>query len=173
MKKLLLPIATGLILTVTLVFWFIQNPEGPGKAPDISLNFINGQKIDINSLQGKPVLVTFWATTCSTCIKEIPQLIELYNQYSKDGFEIISIAMSYDPPNKVVELSERRNIPYPIALDIDGSAARSFGNIEITPTSFLIGPQGDIVLQKTGEINVEDLRTKVKELLQKNITTVS
>ena len=173
MKKLVFSIVTGVILTVALVFWLFLNPDNLDKAPDISLNFINGQKIDINSLQGKPLLVTFWATTCSTCIKEMPHLVELYDELNKDGFEIIGIAMSYDPPNQVVELSEMRNIPYPIALDIDGSAAKAFGNVKVTPTSFLIGPQGNIVQQKTGEMNIEDLRMRVKELLQTDLITVS
>ncbi len=80
--------------------------------------------------------------------------------------------MSYDPPNQVVELSERRNIPYPIALDIDGNAAKAFGNVKVTPTSFLIGPKGNIIQQKTGEMNIKDLRMRVKALLQTNLTTV-
>ena len=103
----------------------------------------------------------------------MPHLIALYDELNKDGFEIIGIAMSYDPPNRVVELSERKNIPYPIALDIDGSAAKAFGNVKVTPTSFLIGPQGNIVQKNTGEMNIKDLRMKVKELLQINLTTVS
>jgi len=173
MKQRVFPIVTGVILAVALVFWLLLNPENLDKAPDISLNSINGQKIDIHSLQGKPLLVTFWATTCSTCIKEMPHLIELYEELGKDGFEIIGIAMSYDPPNRVVELSERKNIPYPIALDIDGSAAKAFGNVKVTPTSFLIGPRGNIVQKNTGEMNIEDLRMRVKELLQINLTTVS
>ena len=109
MNKLVLPILTGVILTVVLGFWLFLTPEGLDKAPDISLNFIDGQKIDLNSLQGNPLLVTFWATTCSTCIKEMPHLVELYDELNKDGLEIIGIAMSYDPPNRVVEVSEKRN----------------------------------------------------------------
>jgi len=159
--------------TAVIAFYLLLNPGNLDKAPDISLNSINGQKIDIHSLQGKPLLVTFWATTCSTCINEMPHLIELYEEFGNEGFEIIGIAMSYDPPNQVVKLSEKKNIPYSIALDIDGSAAKAFCNVKVTPTSFLIDPRGNIVQKNTGEINIEDLRMRVKELLQTTLTTVS
>ena len=112
MKKRVLPLVTGLIFIVVLGSWLILNSEDLDKTPDISLNFIDGQKIDIYSLHGKPLLVTFWSITCSTCIKEMPHLVALYNELNKDGFEIIGIAMSYDPPNQVVEFSKRRNVPY-------------------------------------------------------------
>jgi len=173
MKKQIYLLVTGLILTFVIGYWLLPNPEGLGKAPDISLKFIDGQKIDFKSLQGKPLLVTFWSTSCSICMHEIPRLVRLYEEFNKEGFEIIAIAMSYDPPNRVVELSKRKNITYPIALDIDGSASKAFGNVQVTPTSFLVDQQGNIIQHKTGEINIEQLRMKVKELLQTNLTTIS
>jgi peroxiredoxin len=170
--KIYLPV-TILMLAVIAGFVFISSPQGLDKAPSISLNFIDGRKIEFDSLKGKPLLVTFWSTTCSTCINEIPHLVELYNELNKDGFEIIGIAMPYDPPNLVVELSERREIPYPIALDIQGIASKAFGNISVTPTSFLIDSLGNVIQQKTGEMNIEQLRIKIKALLQIPSTTIS
>jgi peroxiredoxin len=172
MKKRILFVTVAVIFAAAV---FILYP-GNNKldiAPEISLNIIDGRKIELQSLKGKPLLVTFWATTCATCVKEMPHLIELYDELGKDKFEIIAIAMSYDPPNRVIELSERKNIPYPVALDIDGNAAEAFGNIQVTPTSFLIDSNGNVVQKKTGEINIEALRTKVKALLKKTSATIS
>lgn len=173
MKKRILPVIAVVILAATSIFTLYLNHNKLDIVPKISLDIIDGRKIELHSLQGTPLLVTFWATTCATCIKEMPHLIKLYNELGKEGLEIIAIAMSYDPPNRVVELSERKNIPYPVALDIDGSAAKAFGDIEVTPTSFLIDPNGNIVLQNFGEINIEALRLKVKELSKTTSTTVS
>ncbi|MFT5395324.1 MAG: peroxiredoxin [Gammaproteobacteria bacterium] len=170
--KLILPVAILIIVALT-VFGFFISSQDPDKAPDISLNIIDGRKIEFSSLRGKPLLVTFWSTTCSTCIKEIPHLVELYKQLNKEGLEIVGIAMPYDPPNRVLELTEKRAIPYPIALDIEGVAAKAFGNISVTPTSFLIDPLGNIIQQKTGEMDIEQLRVKIKELLQTPPTTMS
>ena len=170
--KLILSVAV-LIAVALSVFAVFISTKGPDKAPDISLNIIDGRKIEFSALRGKPLLVTVWSTTCSTCIKEMPHLVKLYEQLNKDGFEIIGIAMSYDPPNLVVELSEKKEIPYPIALDIQGIASKAFGNISATPTSFLIDSLGNIILQKTGEIDIEQLRDKIIELLQIPPTTIS
>ena len=170
--KLVLSVATLVIIALS-VFGFFILPQSLDKVPDISLNIIDGRKIEFSTLRGKPVLVTFWSTTCSSCIKEMPHLAELYKQLNKDGLEIIGIAMPYDPPNRVLELTEKVEVPYPIALDIEGLASKAFGNISVTPTSFLIDSLGNIIQQKTGEMNIEKLRVKIKTLLQTPPTTIS
>ena len=138
----------------------------PSKAPNIHLNFINGQTINVHSYKGKPLLVTFWSITCTFCLEEIPALTKLYNELNPHGFEIIGIAMSYDPPNRVVELSKKRKIPYSIALDINSDAEMAFGRIRATPTNFLIDADGKIVQRNIGTLNIKKLRSKIKKLLQ-------
>jgi len=145
--------------------WLWFAPASLKTSPDISLLTIKGEEIQLAGLQGKPVLVTFWATTCPGCIKEIPHLIELYDELAPQGLEIIGITMDYDPPNRVLAMSKARNIPYPIALDIHADAARAFGNVRLTPTSFLIAPDGRIVYQKTGTINMARLREDILGML--------
>jgi len=145
--------------------WLWFAPAGLKTSPDISLMTIKGEEIQLASLRGKPLLVTFWATTCPGCIKEMPHLIELYDELAPEGLEIIGIAMDYDPPNRVLAMSKARNIPYPIALDIHADAARAFGNVRLTPTSFLIAPDGRIVYQKIGTINMVRLREDILGML--------
>jgi peroxiredoxin len=148
----------------------------PGKfsaAPDVSLKFIDGRMIHLQDLQGKPVLITFWATTCRSCIKEMPHLISLYDELSVKGFEIIGVAMSYDPPNQVIELINRGQVSYPIALDIDGSIAKAFNNVSLTPTSFLISPEGKIIKYKRGEIDMGILRQQILDLLSQQSKEIS
>ncbi|GJM05003.1 MAG: thioredoxin [marine bacterium B5-7] len=170
--KIALSVAIFLIIALSFFVFFIP-AQRLDKAPDISLNIIDGRKIEFRSLRGKPLLVTFWSTTCTTCIKEMPHLVELYKQLNKDGLEIIGIAMPYDPPNRVLELTEEREIPYPIALDIEGIALKAFGDISVTPTSFLIDSLGNIIQQKTGEMDIEKLRSKIIKLLQTPPMTIS
>ena len=145
--------------------WLWFAPASLKTSPDISLMTIKGEEIQLASLQGKPLLVTFWATTCPGCIKEIPHLIELYNELAPQGLEIIGIAMDYDPPNRVLAMSKARNLPYPIALDIHADAARAFGNVRLTPTSFLIAADGRIVYRKVGTINMVRLREDILGML--------
>lgn len=143
-------------------------PAGLAEAPDITVSTIRGEKIPLSTLRGRPVLVNFWATTCPGCIKEMPHLVELYKELSPKGFEIIGIAMSYDPPNQVIALTDARKLPYPIALDIKGDAARAFGDVRLTPSSFLIAPDGRIVHQKIGEMNMPKVRTMIVDMLARS-----
>jgi peroxiredoxin len=95
----------------------------------------------------------------------MPQLIELYDELAPQGLEIIAIAMNYDPPNRVLAMSKARNIPYPIALDLHAAAAAAFGKIRLTPTSFLIAPDGRIAYRKTGALDMERLRVDILGML--------
>ncbi len=166
-------IAVISILVLIAGIGFFTAPKYLANVPDIHLHFIDGRKVELKSLLGQPILVTFWSTTCATCINEMPHLVALYNEFHQDGLEIIGIAMPYDPPNRVVALSEKRKLPYPVALDIAGLATKRFGNVSVTPTSFLIDAEGNIVQHKVGQMNVEQLRTDIKALLQTPATTTS
>lgn len=170
MKKKLFFTAITLIVIAAIVVFGIHNNSDTLKVPNLSLHVIDGNKLELNTLKGKPVFVTFWATTCTTCVKEIPHLTNLYQELGNEVFEIIAIAMPYDPPNLVVSMSKKKNISYPVVLDIEGVAAKAFGDVQVTPSSFLIDSQGNIVEHYKGKIDIEELRKKVKKLQK---TTVS
>jgi len=159
--------AATLLGTLT-VLWLL--PDGPKDSPDITLLTIDGEDLSLASLRGKPLLLTFWATSCPGCIKEMPHLIKLYDELSPQGLEIIGIAMSYDKPSNVLSMRKARNIPYPVVLDINGDAARAFGNVRITPTSFLIAPDGRIVSRKTGTMDIPKLRMNILAMLDQAST---
>lgn len=159
MKKIL-KICIYIILAFYLVFYLV-----PTKAPNVYLNFIDGQEFQIKSFEGNPLLVTFWSTTCAICLEEIPRLAKLYEELNEYGFEIIAIAVSNDPPNRVVELSKNKKIPYRVALDINADAEKAFGKIRYTPTNFLIDRNGKIIKRYVGKMEINKLRSKIKRLL--------
>lgn len=156
-----------ILLLVAGTGWLWLSPQGLSTAPDVTFKIIDGRQISMEKLRGKPVLVTFWATDCPGCIKEMPHLITLYNEFSQKGLEIIGVAMSYDPPNQVIELTKNRQVPYPISLDVDGSIARAFDDVMLTPTSFLIGPDGTVLKRKIGEMDMESLKSQITSLLSR------
>jgi peroxiredoxin len=119
-------------------------------APAVSFRTLNGEQIALESLRGKVVMVNFWATSCSTCVQEMPEMIETYKKYSDRGLEFIAVAMSYDPPNYVLNYAESRQLPFKVALDTDGQAAKSFGDVKLTPTTFVIGKDGTILKRYVG-----------------------
>ena len=158
-------IGVFILVLITGAGWLWLIPRGSGAAPVVSLKITDGRVIHLQDLHGKPVLITFWATTCRSCIKEMPHLISLYDELSDKGLEIIGVAMSYDPPNQVMELINQRRVSYPIALDVDGAIAKAFDNVMLTPTSFLISPDGKIVKHKIGEMDMDKLQQQIEDLL--------
>jgi peroxiredoxin len=139
--------------------------DKPG-APAATFTTLDGKPIVLEQLRGKVVLVNFWATSCPGCIKEMPDMVETYKQYKDRGFEIIAVAMSYDPPNYVLNFVQTRQLPFPVALDVGGEHARAFGNVQLTPTSFIIGKDGRILEQKLGELDF----VKLKALLDRELS---
>jgi len=161
------------VVFIASVAWLWLSPSGISQAPDIRLTITDGSIIDLKELQGKPVLVTFWATSCISCVREMPHLIALYNELSEYGLEIIGIAMPYDPPNRVVNMISEREIPYPIAIDIEGKAVHAFGNVLVTPTSFLIAPDGTISKYTIGEMDMNELHDSIISMLPNQYTVTA
>jgi peroxiredoxin len=134
-------------------------------APDIDFRIIDGRTLNLKQLQGHPVLVVFWATSCPGCIKEMPHLIDLYHDLAPRGLEIIAVAMAYDPPDRVLAMHQHKQIPYPIALDVQGEVASAYGDVQQTPTTFLIDPNGRVVKQTIGRLDMAQLRANLHSML--------
>ncbi len=162
---------TLIVLVLLAVGYVTLSPRGPATSPDITLVTTDGEQLALNTLRGRPLLVIFWATTCSTCLREMPHLVELHKELAPRGLKIIGIAMYYDPPNQVLAMRKSRNIPYTIALDLRAEAAHAFGDVRVTPSTFLIAPDGDIVYRKTGALNINGVRQDILALLDANTTT--
>ncbi len=155
-------IALVVVLAVAAV-WFM--PAGLRQAPPLVGQTLDGRTLTLEQLRGKPVLVTFWATTCPSCIEEMPHLVELYRELNPKGLEIIGVAMAYDPPEQVRTLARQRQIPYPIVLDTQARIAREFDNVRLTPTTVLISPDGRIVHYRLGLLDLPKLRETIREML--------
>lgn len=167
MKAKDVTIATFAIVLIAILAYVWFTPSGLKPAPVLTVTTLTGESITLQQLQGRPVLVTFWATTCPGCVKEMPHLVELYNKLAPQGLEIIALAMAYDPEKQVREMVRLKQLPYKVALDSDGSAAKAFGEVKLTPTTFLINPNGRIVQQKLGEMDMQALHNRILGMLQK------
>lgn len=137
-----------------------------GLAPDLVFTTIEGEKVALRELRGHPVLVTFWASDCGSCIEEMPRLAEIHRQYARRGLKMIGVAMYYDPPAQVVAIASAKALPYPIALDSRAEYAQAFANVKLVPNSFLIAPNGQIALHILGLVDVDDLKRRIEAMLQ-------
>lgn len=152
-------LGVGLLVGLWLV---LGSPE---RAPQASFTTLEGKRIELSELKGRMVLVNFWATSCPGCIAEMPRLIDSYRQYQAKGFEIVAVAMSYDSPSHVVSYVKKNGLPFPVALDSDGTLAKVFGDVQVTPTAFIIDPQGNVVQRVMGELDFVALHALLNETL--------
>lgn len=120
----------------------------------------------MRSLRGKVVLVSFWATDCKSCVKEMPDLIKTYQQYQPKGLEIIAIAMPYDPPAQVVNFVTQKDIPFPVMHDSYAEMSEKFGGVKLTPTAYIYNKEGKRIQRAIGALNF----TKLHALLDKELS---
>ena len=152
------------VVVIALCAYFIVAQKS--SAPAIALITLQGEKLELNALRGKVVLVNFWATSCTTCVKEMPALVETHRKYAPQGYETVAIAMDYDTPNFIAAYVLKSGLPFKVAHDTDGSAARAFSDIRLTPTTFLIDRQGNIIKRYLGAPDFDALHAEIEALLK-------
>jgi peroxiredoxin len=161
MKKL---VALALLIAVGgLTTWFVSTRATP--APEVTFATLSGQPIKLSELRGKVVLVKFWATSCVSCVAQMPDNIANYDEYHSKGFDIIAVAMQYDPANYVINFVETRKLPFTVALDTQGKVAKAFGDVKLTPTAFLIDKNGNIIKRYLGLYNKKEFRQSIEKAL--------
>lgn len=122
------------------------------------------QAIFSKQLENKIVLINFWATWCQPCINEMPVLVEIQEKH-KDDFVILGVLFeeNYDP-KKLKEFMTKFNVNFPITIGKENfTMAKSFGDVQMIPESFLYTKEGLFVEKFIGEINRTKLETFIKE----------
>ena len=150
--KILLP-----LVIIGLVIGLALNLKQKPPAPNVVFNTIDGKQFSMQSLQGKMVLVNFWATDCPGCIEEMPALIETYKTYRDKNFELVAVAMSHDTFSQVINYSKLNALPFPVIHDASGTIAEQFNDVRLTPTALIIDKKGHIIGKSIGTLNCATL----------------
>jgi peroxiredoxin len=138
---------------------------GAQAAPESTFVLLNGSKQSTADMKGKVTLVNFWATSCVTCVAEMPKIISTYDKYKSRGYDTMAVAMSYDPPSYVVNYAETRQLPFKVAIDNTGAVAKAWGDVQLTPTTYLVNKRGEIVKRYVGEPDFAALHQLIEKLL--------
>jgi peroxiredoxin len=166
-RRWLLPLA--IVALLALAGWFGYRMMKPANTvPPVTFTQLSGDKISTADLKGKVYLVNFWATSCVTCVKEMPQMVQTYDKYKKQGLDFVAVAMSYDPPMYVMNFSQTRQLPFRVAMDSDGAAAKAFGQVQLTPTTFVVDKDGRILKRYVGEPEWDALHALLEKALAKD-----
>lgn len=134
-------------------------------APDVAITLLDGSSHAVTAQKGKVTLVNFWATSCTSCVKEMPELVSTFEKYKGKGYQTYAVAMSYDTPAFVSNFAQTRQLPFHVAMDSSGAVAKAFGDVRLTPTSILIDKQGRIVKRYVGPPDFEALHKQIEALL--------
>ena len=124
------------------------------KAPDFTLTALNDSIYNLSELEGKVVLINFWATWCGPCRMEIPEFNELYNSYHEKGLEILGISIS-DNKKQLKNFTKSFAVDYPLLYGNTremNDILRAYGGVYAVPSSFLIDYKGKIVWKYPGAI---------------------
>ncbi len=162
MKNILAACTAAIVLAVGA---YVYVGTGVTAAPASTFVLLNGSKIDTASFKGKVTLVNFWATSCTTCVAEMPKIIATYDKYNTKGFDTVAVAMSYDPPAYVVNYAETRKLPFKVAIDNTGAVAKAWDEVKLTPTTYIVNKQGQIVKRYVGEPDFTELHALIEKLL--------
>jgi len=149
--KHLIPLA---ILGLTLVV-FLYPTIGAGEtawgaepvqAPTFTLPNLQGQPVSLAKYTGKVVLLNFWATWCRDCAREMPEFEKLYQAYKEKGLAVLAIALDKEgrPAVEAFLQNEHLELTYPILLDSEGVAARSY-RLSWVPVTIVMGRDGRII----------------------------
>jgi peroxiredoxin len=120
----------------------LESQEAEIQKIDFTLTDLSGRQWTLKDLRGKVVLVTFWATWCPPCRKEMPDLQALYDHFASKGFVVLAI--SDEESAKVVPFISERKISYPVLLDPGRKVTESF-HVDGIPKSFVFDRDGKLV----------------------------
>ena len=136
-------------------------PTGP-KAPDFSLPTLDGDQISLSDYEGKKVvLLDFWATHCDPCLREMPELVEIYNERKDQGF--IVLAISTDGPDTAAAIPSKvksTGMNFPILLDEDSDVMDRYNPKGEMPFTLVVDRNGVIVLKRAGYQPGDEASTK-------------
>lgn len=137
------------------------------QAPDFTLKTLDGGEVRLSSLQGKPVLMNFWASWCAPCRVEMPDLVRVYEARKADGLVVLAINMtSQDSLQDARAFVKEFNMTFPVLLDETGAVAHDQYRLRGLPMSFFIDRKGTIVRRHIGAMSGEQIDQFVGELLQ-------
>ena len=152
---------------------FVEEPTAylppvlPRPAPSFEAVDLDGKTFSSDSLQGQWTLLDFWATWCQPCVTDLPKLTALHERYSAQGFAVVGISIDEGKKaaKKVARMIKKRKVGHPIYLDSETVPAWAAYQVRAVPAQFLINPEGQIVAQWSGAIDLKNVEAELARVI--------
>ena len=139
------------LLGFALQVWSLQ-----ARAVDYELPDVNGQMQSLDQYKGKWLVVNYWATWCSTCMKEMPELISLHESNKDNDIVVVGISFESIEQKLLKEFVSDKSIPYTV-LNTEPVRVTPLGKVPALPTTYIIDPEGKVVAGDVGIITQQDI----------------
>lgn len=165
-RRLVLSAVVLIALVVGAIVWTTgsdDSAEPADPAPEVTLEFFEGNSQQLSDLRGKPVVLNFWASWCPACISEMPAFGEVHRRLG-DEVEFIGVNMQEVDLDAAMSLVEQTGVEYRLVHDVDGSIYNAFGGIAM-PTTVFISADGSVELTHAGAMFEEELTETIRSEL--------
>jgi peroxiredoxin len=166
-RKTQLLVVALLMLTLPAAH-YLWNASGPQPRIDANLKLqpTDGAMQSWSELRGRPLVVSFWATSCVICMHELEDWKAFYSEQQGGlRFELIAVAMSHDRPDDVIKVQRSQDLNYPVYFDLTQDIAQAFGGVIATPSVFVIDRDGTVVERFIGRVDFDRLRQELDQLV--------
>jgi thiol-disulfide isomerase/thioredoxin len=153
---------------------FLEAPEGylppvfPRPAASFVVHDLEGANFSSEELQGRVVLLDFWATWCQPCVDDLPRLTQLHERHKESGLTVLSVSIDEgkNATKKIARMMKKRKATHPVYLDSADSTAWAAYNVRVVPAQFLIDAEGNIVAQWSGKTDLDLVEAEITRLLE-------
>jgi thiol-disulfide isomerase/thioredoxin len=128
----------------------------------LNLPTLSGERVQIPDVQGRLTWVNTWSSSCAICVKELPDLQTLQQEYA-ERLQVVAIALPADPPNTLLDVQTQLHLTLPVALDLEGQAASQFAPDWVVPRHHLLDANGQLLYQATGKLTLAEMRTMLEQ----------
>jgi peroxiredoxin len=160
---LLIVILGGYAISSAVLGGGDSKPVVGDKPPAIKLLGLDGEVHTLDDYKGKPLVINFWATWCTYCVKEMPALQSQWEKWRDQGVVVLGINTGEDEMT-VSNFSNRLGVDFPILFDSDNEVVRKYGVIPM-PTTFFVNKHGKISSIHQGELNLDTLDAQINYLV--------
>jgi peroxiredoxin len=152
---------------------FLEDPEAylppvfPRPAPEFRVLDLEGEEFASSALEGRWVLLDFWATWCQPCVKDLPRLSRLHESLEAEGVTVVSVSIDEgdDAARKVSRMIKKRDATHPVFVDTEDNPAWAAYRVKVVPAQFLIDNEGRIVAQWSGKVDLGKVEQEIRRRL--------